>query len=86
MNKECFPIDNLREDIETEAKLAAGKDGKGALPSDFWATYSAFANTDGGIILLGVSEKENGVFEVIGVEEPGRVLQSLWTLLNNPQS
>lgn len=27
MNKECFPIDNLREDIETEAKLAAGKDG-----------------------------------------------------------
>ncbi len=68
-----------------QGRTVAGKDGKGALPSDFWATYSAFANTDGGIILLGVSEKENGVFEVIGVEEPGRVLQSLWTLLNNPQ-
>ena len=80
-----FNIDELREDIDTEAKLAAGRDGKGALPSDFWETYSAFANTDGGVILLGVSEKEDGVFEVVGVEEPDRVVQSLWNLLNNPQ-
>lgn len=80
-----FNIDELREDIDTEVKLAAGRDGKGALPSDFWETYSAFANTDGGVILLGVSEKEDGVFEVVGVEEPDRVVQPLWNLLNNPQ-
>lgn len=80
-----FNIDELREDIDTEVKMAAGRDGKGALPSDFWETYSAFANTDGGVILLGVSEKEDGVFEVVGVEEPDRVVQPLWNLLNNPQ-
>ena len=46
----------LRENSEVECKLATGKDGKGALPRDFWETYSAFANSYGGDILLGVRE------------------------------
>ncbi|MDM7480772.1 MAG: hypothetical protein P3W96_001975 [Halomonas sp.] len=37
----------LRESVEVECKLAQGRDGKGALPWDFWETYSAFANTQG---------------------------------------
>jgi predicted HTH transcriptional regulator len=48
----------LRENYEVECKLAAGKDGKGALPKDFWPTYCAFANSYGGDILLGVREKK----------------------------
>lgn len=47
----------LRESAEVECKLAAGKDGNGALPKDFWPTYSAMANTHGGIVLLGLREK-----------------------------
>ncbi len=37
-------IRRLHESVALECKLAAGRDGKGALPDDFWPTYSAFAN------------------------------------------
>ena len=36
-------ISALSENYEVECKLAAGKNGKGELPKDFWPTYSAFA-------------------------------------------
>lgn len=38
----------LAESSILECKLAGGKDGKGALPTDFWESYSAMANTEGG--------------------------------------
>ena len=38
-------ITRLSESVDLECKLAAGRDGKGQLPADFWPTYSAFANT-----------------------------------------
>ncbi|EKD38594.1 MAG: hypothetical protein ACD_75C00682G0002 [uncultured bacterium] len=59
-------IASLSETVDLECKLAAGKDGKGQLPADFWPTYSAFANTHGGVILLGVKEKQ-GRFSLHGV-------------------
>lgn len=75
----------LRESVDVECKLAQGRDGKGALPKEFWPTYSAFANTQGGDIFLGVREKSGGRFELAGVADPQKVLDELWTGLNNTQ-
>jgi len=77
-------ITTLSESVDLECKLAAGKDGKGQLPADFWPTYSAFANTHGGIVLLGVKEKQ-GRFSLHGIQEPQRVVAILFNHLNNRQ-
>lgn len=78
-------ITALRESVDVECKLAQGRDGKGALPREFWPTYSAFANTQGGDIFLGVRERSGGRFELAGVADPHKLLDELWTGLNNPQ-
>ena len=86
-----FPIDSLddisalKEGIEIECKLAQGRVGKGALPKDFWETYSAFANTTGGDVFLGLKEKTQGNFELAGIQDPQKVMDELWTNLNNSE-
>jgi ATP-dependent DNA helicase RecG len=61
------------------------RDGKGALPKDLWETYSAFSNTSGGDIFLGLKEKRNHRFELIGVGYPEKIIDEFWNNLNNPQ-
>lgn len=78
-------ITALRESVDVECKLAQGRDGKGALPKDFWETYSAFANSEGGDIFLGLREKATGAFELAGIENTQKLIDELWTGLNNPQ-
>jgi predicted HTH transcriptional regulator len=51
------------ESFELEYKSAAG-----GFPKDFWKTYSAFANTEGGFIVLGVKEK-SGKFQIEGLDK-----------------
>ena len=47
-------------------------------------TESAFANTDGGIIILGAKELKNGTFEARGVENLVQIKADLFNTLNNP--
>tara|TARA_B110001469_G_scaffold33518_1_gene33970 strand:- start:3201 stop:5180 length:1980 start_codon:yes stop_codon:yes gene_type:complete len=70
------------ENQEVEAKLAQGRDGQGALPKEFWATYSAFANSYGGTVFLGVGERD-GQFFADGIANPSKVEETLWSLLND---
>jgi len=75
----------LRESFDVECKLAEGRDGQGRLPKDAWKTYSAFANTYGGDIFLGLKENNNYHFELKGVINTQKVLDELWTNLQNTQ-
>lgn len=77
-------VELLRESVDLECKLAAGRDGAGALPRDFWPTYSSFANTNGGVVLLGVREKKNRFF-VEGIVNPAKVRKELFDGVNNRQ-
>jgi ATP-dependent DNA helicase RecG len=77
-------LDTLREGIDFEAKLAAGLDGRGELPRTFWETCAAFANTQGGRIVLGLKEVDDG-FDIRGIADPHKVESDLWSTLNNRQ-
>lgn len=73
----------LRETVELECKLAQGQNGQGEVPKDFWPTYLAMANAHGGVVLLGVREKD-GVFSIAGIANPAKVRADLFNNLNNP--
>jgi len=75
-------IELLRESAELECKLASGRDGNGELPKDFWKSYSALANTNGGIVLLGIKEK-NQQFSFQSIEKPDRIISDLFNTSNN---
>ena len=70
-------IDKFFEGVEVECKESSD-----TLPKDLWETYSAFANTKGGTIFLGVKEK-SGNFSVSGVNNVDKVVKELWDNLNN---
>ncbi len=54
------------------------------LPKDFWPTYSAFSNTEGGFIILGVEECQP-LNKINGVSNVDHILVDLWNLISNPQ-
>ena len=83
--RDAFDFEMWKEADDLEFKLAAGRDGRGALPDSVWATYSAMANTAGGRILLGVKERPDGRIEVMGVPDVDKVIKEFWCQINNPQ-
>lgn len=76
-------LSEFTENLEVEAKLARGRDGQGALPESIWETYSAFANTRGGTIFLGVGERHDQFF-ADGIPCPEKVEAELWQILKDP--
>jgi ATP-dependent DNA helicase RecG len=78
-------IRSLRETWQVECKLAQGRDGDGALPEDLWETYSAFANTQGGDIFLGLRELGPDDYELAGIRNPHKVQRQFMEGVNDPR-
>ena len=76
-------VSTLAESVDLECKAAQGRDGQGELPEDFWKSYCAMANSDGGVIWLGIQEKPRGQFQALGLANPEKVRKALWDNLNN---
>ena len=67
------------ENVAVEFKRA-----KGGVPADFWPSYSAFANTDGGTIILGIREKD-GKREIEGLLDVEKTVADIWNAVNNAE-
>ncbi len=55
-------LDCYKEDNRREVKRA-----NGGLPAALWESYSAMANTYGGVIILGIKELEDKSWKTTGV-------------------
>lgn len=81
--KDIYNILNKGERVTLECKKA-----ENSVPKSFWETYSAFANTNGGTVLLGVSEdmmeKDKAKrYEVTGVNDADKICKDLWNTINS---
>ena len=72
-------LQQYRENNRIEAKEALG-----GLPESIWETYSAFANTDGGVILLGVEELPDKALHALDILDPQWLIEDFWKLVNDP--
>ena len=61
------------------------KSARGGLPNSLWESYSAFANSEGGVIVLGVKENKDGSFFVEGLKDAHGLLKDFWNAVNNRQ-
>ena len=73
-------FDSYKEDNRREVKRAGG-----GLPRSLWDTYSSFANCYGGVIILGVEEKEDRSWMPTGLKGRDRekLLKEFWDTINN---
>ena len=72
---ELDKILDIKEGSNIELKKAENQ-----VPKSFWETYSAFANTDGGIVIFGIDEKNK---KVTGVIDPYKMRDDIFNTLNN---
>lgn len=70
-------IQKYKENNRIEAKKALG-----GLPKSIWETYSAFANTLGGVILLGVEEYADKTFHPVNLPNPEKMVEEFWEIIN----
>ena len=78
--KQILQLLKEKEDECVEFKRAAS-----ALPENMWETYSAFCNTDGGTIILGIREEKNKTYSIEGVSDAHKLIDDFWSAANNSE-
>lgn len=78
-SEEIKKLAAMSENAAVEFKRA-----RGGVPADFWPSYSAFANTDGGTVILGVREKDDKR-EVEGLPDVEKTVADIWNAVNNAE-
>lgn len=73
------PLDILQRLDWPESNDLEFKAARGGLPKSLWETYCAMANSNGGIILLGVEDDGR----VTGVPDAKALKKSFWDTVNN---
>lgn len=73
-------LSEYKENLHIEAKKA-----QGGIPGSIWETYSSFANTDGGVILLGVEESDDMTLKAVGLKDVYKIEKDFWNQINNRQ-
>ena len=79
--KELLNILDNKEKVNVEFKEA-----KRGVPKSIYETYSSFANTNGGLIILGVKEIKTGTavnYEISGVENANSIISDFWNTINS---
>lgn len=71
------------EKIDMECKKA-----RNSVPDSVYETYSSFANTKGGIIVLGVDEDKSKIepekrFTICGISNPEKIREDFWNTINS---
>ncbi|MCR4673042.1 MAG: ATP-binding protein [Lachnospiraceae bacterium] len=61
-----------------ENEWIEAKSAVGGLPESIWETYSAFANTGGGYILLGVQEHKDKSLYAVRLPDPEGLMEEFW--------
>ncbi|MBQ3029408.1 MAG: ATP-binding protein, partial [Lachnospiraceae bacterium] len=75
---DVLQIKKYKENNRIEAKKAMG-----GLPKSIWETYSAFANTLGGVILLGVEEYKDKSLHPVNLPDPEGMVEEFWRIVNH---
>lgn len=70
LNELLLQLD-IGEDQDVEFKLAAN-----TLPKSLWETVSAFANTEGGYLILGIAQDKNK-FKIEGISHPAHLIKTV---------
>ena len=78
-------IDLKRLDLYRESRCLEAKRALGGLPESLWETYSAFANTRGGVILLGVGENKDRSLYPVDLPNPTELMRQFWNIVSDPE-
>ena len=59
------------------------KKAEGGLPISLLESYSSFANSNGGVIILGVGERQDGSWYTTGLKNVDKLKRNFWNIIHD---